>query len=110
MKSFKNYLKEQEELEIIQGETEQRNKIVDLIKSIEKFNDAAKELGKDEGEAEQLIYDMLRDYLAKEDASSVPPMDDLGIDAGVEDVEGDSELDFSDDEETDTEDESEENW
>jgi len=99
MRSFKTFLREQEELEIIKGETEQRKKIVDLIKSIDKFNDAAKELGKDEGEAEQLVYDMLRDFLAKDDINNNGVADDIGLDPetmGLDDVDVDvdaSELD-----------------
>ena len=80
MRSFKTFLREQEEMEIIKAETDQRKKVVDLIKSIDKFNDAAKELGKEEGEAEQMVYDMLRDFLAKADINGNGIADDAGID------------------------------
>ncbi len=100
MRSFKTFLREQEELEIIKAETEQRKKVVDLIKSIDKFNDAAKELGKEEGEAEQMVYDMLRDFLAKDDINNNGIADDAGLDPeslGLDDVVSSLEGDMEDD-------------
>jgi len=100
MRSFKTFLREQEEMEIIKAETDQRKKVVDLIKSIDKFNDAAKELGKEEGEAEQMVYDMLRDFLAKDDINGNGIADDAGLDPealGLDDLVSSEEGDMEDD-------------
>jgi len=100
--SFKQYVKEQEELLMLSQETSKREQIADLIRTMEDINNeklrdfAISELGMSEEEAEALVYKMLRDYLLASDKEEtiVPDEDDLGsidaIDIGGED-------DFEDD-------------
>ena len=71
--SFKDYIKEQEELAIVQVEQGNKEKLVDFLKTIEELNDtkfhnfAIEELGMEEAEAETIVYKMLRDFLLKHD-------------------------------------------
>ena len=98
--SFKQYVKEQEELLMLSQETSKREKIADLIRTMEDINNeklrdfAINELGMSEEEAEALVYKMLRDYLLAGDKEEtiVPDEDDLGSIDAI-DIDGGDEFD-----------------
>ena len=81
--SFKEYIKEQEELQILDQEKTKKQKLADFFRSMEDLNDdkfrefAVNELGMEEEEAETIVYKMLRDFLLKndEDGDGVPDED-----------------------------------
>ena len=91
--SFKDYIKEQEELVILNKENDKKEKIADLIRSMEDLNDekfhdfAVNELGMEESEAEALVYKMLRDFLlaGDKDEDAIPDAidDEIAIDDEV---------------------------
>ena len=84
--SFKNYLKEQEELQIVQAEEDSKSKLVNFIKTIENLNDekfrqfAVDELGMTSDEAETVVYKMLRDFLLTNDDGGAEISDEVGLD------------------------------
>jgi hypothetical protein len=99
--SFKNYVKEQEELVILDQEKTKKQKVADLIRTMEDLNDekfrgfAKDELGMEEAEAEALVYKMLRDFLlaGDKDEDGIPDgIEDLDLDADALDID-DVELD-----------------
>lgn len=96
--SFKDYVKEMEDLEITQAEDDRKAKIADFIRTIEDLNDekfhsfAIDELGMDENEAEVVVYKMLRDFLLSGDKDEDGIPDDLlGGDEDEVEVDGDEE-------------------
>jgi len=106
--SFKDYVKEQEELVVLDQEKTKKQKVADLIRTMEDLNDekfrgfAKEELGMEDAESEALVYKMLRDFLLASDAVEEPAMgglDDVSSvvdvdnvdDIGVDDVAGDIE-------------------
>ncbi len=87
--SFSEYVKEQEELQILDQENSKRSKLADFLKTIDDLNDekfkafAMDELGMDGGEAEAVVYKMLRDFL-NTPAPEAPMGDELGGELGGE--------------------------
>jgi len=83
--SFKDYIKEQEDLIVLDQEKTKKQKIADLIRTMEDINDekfhdfAVNELGMEEAEAEALVYKMLRDFLLTNDNDEDGIPDDLEI-------------------------------
>ena len=119
MISFKNYIKEQEELAIVKVEEDKKQKLADFIRKIEDLNDekfhkfAIEELGMSEPEAETLAYKMLKAFLlkAEEEPEIVP--DELGLDlsdGGDIGMEDDLSGIGGDEEDLGSEDDDEENW
>ena len=104
--SFTEYLKEQEELQIVQAEEGRKEKLADFVKTIEDLNDekfrafAIDELGMEEAEAEVVVYKMLRDFLLAGDKDGDGEPDELGAElelGGEDDLEGiDTELSVDD--------------
>ena len=94
--SFKEYVKEQEELVVLDQEKSKKQKIADLIRSMEDLNDekfrgfAKDELGMEDAESEALVYKMLRDFLLASDANEDGIPDALDGDGGegLGDLEG----------------------
>ena len=91
--SFQEYLKEQDELMIIQADDERKSKISDFVKTIEDLNDekfkdfAVNELGMSEDEAQVVVYKMLRDFILSndKDGDGEPDGDEIDIDVDIED-------------------------
>ena len=106
MQSFKQYMKELEELEIAKVEDNKNTKLADFIRTIEDLNDekfrrfATDELGMSEEEAESIVYKMLRDFLLKFDKNENGEADDLDLgDSEDETGEDDMDIDTADVEE-----------
>ena len=87
--SFKEYIKEQEELQILDQEQTKKQKLADFFRTMEDLNDdkfrafASDELGMEEDEAETIVYKMLRDFLLKDDKDE----------DGIPDEDGDMDID-----------------
>lgn len=88
--SFKEYVKEQEELVVLDQEKSKKQKVADLIRTMEDLNDekfrgfAKEELGMEEPEAEALVYKMLRDFLLAGDKDEDGIPDALDGEGGEE--------------------------
>ena len=99
--SLMQYMKEQEELVILQKDDENKTKLADFIRTIDDLNDdrfkefATDELGMSEDEAETIVFKMLKDFLLTNDKDEDGIPDDLLDDElGEEpDVESDVESD-----------------
>jgi len=81
--SFKEYIREQEELKLLDQEKTKKQKLADFFRSMQDLNDekfhefATDELGMDEEEAETIVYKMLRDFLLKNDENEDGIPDDI---------------------------------
>ena len=90
MGTFKDYLKEQEELTILSAEKDKKEKLVSLFRDMEDLNNdkfrefAINEIGLSEEEADTIVFKMLRDFLLKDAESEVS--DELDDEEG--DLEG----------------------
>ncbi len=110
--SLKEYMREQEELKILDQEQTKKQKLADFFRTMQDLNDekfkefATNELGMDEEEAETIVFKMLRDFLLKndEDEDGVPDDigdallgdgDDEGEEDGMLDDLGEAELPFN---------------
>lgn len=88
--SFKQYIKEQEEQEIVNQEQEIKDKISDFFKNTEdltseKFNEFVEtELDMDEEAAEEIVFNMLRDMLLSNESE---PEGDEGTEEDYEEEE-----------------------
>ena len=97
--SFKDYVKEQEDLVILDQEKTKKQKVADLIRTMEDLNDekfrgfAKEELGMEDAESEALVYKMLRDFLLASDSATdeIDAVGDIGIDditvGGIDDID-----------------------
>jgi len=111
--SFKKYVKEQEDLVIVNQEKSKKQKVADLIRTMEELNNekfrdfAVNELGLEDAEAETIVYKMLRDFLlAGEANANVPaPMDTAPVDMDMgADMDMDMDADMDADMDTDMDD------
>jgi len=81
--SLMQYMKEQEELVILQKDNENKTKLADFIRTIDDLNDerfkefAIDELGMSEDEAETIVFKMLKDFLLTNDKDEDGIPDDL---------------------------------
>ena len=107
MSTFTDYIKEQEELQILNAEKTKKEKLADFIRTIEDLNDekfkafAVDELGMEDAEAETLAYKMLKAFLLANDQDGdgepdgdLEDLEDLGDDIpliGLDDVLDDDE-------------------